>query len=106
MRWMIRHLYFLLLVVHISQIQLEQKVLSILYFYQYNQQAESQPDRYKCMHCEKTFVRSGTGVISRHLKNKHNEKLRNLDTQSTLTKSGELVLPFKVRYLYLFNLYL
>ncbi|KAI9565339.1 hypothetical protein GHT06_009131 [Daphnia sinensis] len=58
-------------------------------------QNKGQPDRYKCMHCEKTFVRSGTGVISRHLKNKHNEKLRNLDTQSTLTKSGELVLPFK-----------
>ncbi|KAI9557258.1 hypothetical protein GHT06_017081 [Daphnia sinensis] len=69
-------------------------------------QNKGQPDRYKCMHCEKTFVRSGTGVISRHSKNKHNEKLRNLDTQSTLTKSGELVLPFKVRYLYLFSLYL
>ncbi|KZR97702.1 Zinc finger-like protein [Daphnia magna] len=88
MRLMIMHLYFPLLVVLISQVQLEQKVL-------YNQPAES---------ISVSIVKrsgSGKGVILRHLMNKQNEKLKNLYyTQSTLTKSGELVLPFKVGYLF------
>jgi hypothetical protein len=56
---------------------------------------EGQPDKYSCMYCEKTFLRNGTGVISRHIKNKHSEKLKDTK-QCTLTSSAKLVAPFKV----------
>jgi hypothetical protein len=71
-------------------------------------QIKGQPDRYQCMYCEKTFVRNGTGTISRHLKNKHPEKMNN--TQCTLTyntaptTSGKLIPPFEVRYLVTFKM--
>ncbi|EFX63926.1 hypothetical protein DAPPUDRAFT_334807 [Daphnia pulex] len=54
-----------------------------------------EPDKYSCLYCDKKFLRNGTGVISRHLKNKHSEKLKT-DQQCTLTSSGKVVAPFKV----------
>jgi hypothetical protein len=57
-------------------------------------QVKGQPEKYKCMYCEKTFVRNGTSPISRHLINKHSDKMKN--TQCTMISSGKLVPPFKV----------
>jgi hypothetical protein len=56
---------------------------------------EGQPDKYSCMCCEKKFLRNGTGVISRHIKNKHSEKLKD-SKQCTLISCAKLVAPFKV----------
>ena len=44
--------------------------------------------KYKCSYCEKSYVKNGTGVIQRHLRNKHNEKLKNMKSQQcTLTST-------------------
>lgn len=63
-------------------------------------QVKGQPDRYKCMYCKKTFLRNGTGVISRHLMNMHNNKIKNTPTPCSPTNSKKSAPPFKVGYLY------
>ena len=58
--------------------------------------------KYKCSYCEKSYVKNGTGVIQRHLRNKHNEKLKNMKSQQcTLTSTGKVVTPFKFKVCYL-----